>query len=170
MATEEKVILNERVEQRLKSNIEIVFHDLEKAITDYLDYGHTCGEFRYIDAYLSATTNAIVSYIECLQIANRIKETEIIEALKFTNNLQKHNERLVTLERSIGGFTFPFCFPEEGLSIEKIAVIWDDCIGLNTRKPSQKENYTKHFMQRNVLETLKPIVQELLSDKEFKEL
>ena len=65
---------------------------------------------------------------------------------------------------------FPLVFPEEGWVIPKIEVIWDDCIGLTTKNPNQKEKYEKYFMQQNVLETLRPIVQMLLSDEEYKVL
>ena len=159
-----KMELNERAEAVLKSNIEVLYAQLISAIQDYLDSGHCMGEFRYINAYLGATLNALVSYIDRLIEVGRLSETDTVQALKFANNLQKHNPQLICMSRAIGGLMFPMYFEEE-FSIPEIQLIWDDCIGLKTKKSSQREAYEKCFQQRPIAETLEPIVRELLSDK-----
>jgi len=49
------------------------------------------GEFSFINAYLSATLNTVVAYIDWLIEVKRMLENDIVEALKFANNLQNHN-------------------------------------------------------------------------------
>lgn len=147
----------------LKNNIEILYSQLSLAIQDYIDSGHCMGEFRYINAYLGATLNALISYIDRLIEVGRLEETETVQALKFANNLQKHNPQLICMSRSIGGMMFPTFFEEE-FTIPEIQIVWDDCIGLKTKKTSQREAYEKLFMQRPIKETLDPIVRGLLSD------
>ena len=156
--------LNEHAETVLKSNIEILYSQLNSAIQDYLHFGHCIGEFRYVNAYLGATLNALVSYIDRLIEVGRFSETDIVQALKFANNLQKHNPQLICMSKAIGGLTFPMCFEEE-FSIPEIQLVWDDCIGLKTKKLSQREAYEKCFQQQPIAETLEPIVRELLSGK-----
>lgn len=148
--------LHENAEKVLKSNIEILFNHLKKAISNYISSGHAMGEYQFINAYLSATLNAIMAYIDRLLSTGQLEETEIIEALKYANNLQKHNPQLIKMAKSIGGFSFPICFENE------IDIVWDDCIGLKTRKESQKNSYEKNLQQRPVIETLTPIVDMLL--------
>lgn len=153
--------LNDRAEAILKSNIEILYSQLQLAIKNYVRHGHSSGEFCYINAYLSATLNAVISYVDRLIKIGRITETEIIEALKFANNLQKHNPGLISISKSRGGIEFPIAF-EDGFEILEIEVVWDDCIALKSRKPSQKIAYEKCFQQKPVIETLEPIIRDLL--------
>lgn len=155
--------LHENAEKVLKSNIEILYGQLCAAVHDYIETGHCMGEFRYINAYLCAAINAIVAYIDRLIEVGHMEESEIVQAIKYANNLQKHNPQLIRMSRSIGGFEFPICFTED-FSIPVIEIVWDDCIGLKTKKPSQKDAYEKYFQQRPIIETLDPIVQKLLSE------
>ena len=83
--------LSENVENTLKSNIEILFMHLTNAINEYIDKGECMGELKYINAYLAATINAIVSYIDKLIEVDRLQENDVVQALKFVNNLHKHN-------------------------------------------------------------------------------
>lgn len=156
--------LNENAERVLKSNIEILYKQLCIAVDEYVQVGCYMGEFSYINAYLSATLNAIVSYVERLIQIGRAEETEVVEALKFANNLQKHNPALVRMSRSMGGIEFPVCFGEDGYEFLEVSVIWDECIGLRTKKQSQKNCYEKIFQQRPIIDTLRPIVEKLLSE------
>lgn len=153
--------LHENAKKVLKSNIEILFNQLKVAVDNYINYGHSIGEFCFINAYLSATINAMVAYIERLVDTKQLDETELVEALKFANNLQKHNPQLIRMAKSTGGMSFPICFENE-IIFPQISIVWDDCICLETRKKSQKINYEKHFQQRPVIETLTPIIDALL--------
>ena len=76
------MVLNESAENILRSNVNILFDQLEKAVNEYLCNGHSRGEFSFINAYLSATLNAVVSYIERLIEAGRMQELDVVEALK----------------------------------------------------------------------------------------
>ena len=159
------MVLNESAEKILRSNVNILFDQLEKAVNEYLCNGHSRGEFSFINAYLSATLNAVVSYIDRLIEVKRMLENDMVEALKFANNLQKHNPQLIRMVKSNGGFEFPFCIEDEFEFIE-ISIVWDECVGLKTRKVSQKESYKKYLQQRKVIDTLKPIVECLLGGRE----
>ena len=158
--------LNANAERVLKSNIKILFEQLENAVDEYIRSGHCMGEFSFINAYLSATLNAVVSYIERLIEAGRMQELDVVEALKFANNLQKHNPQLIRIFKPNGGFEFPFCIEEDGFEFLEISIVWDECVGLKTRKVSQKESYKKYLQQRKVIDTLKPIVECLLGGRE----
>lgn len=160
------MVLNESAEKILRSNVNILFDQLEKAVNEYLCNGHSRGEFSFINAYLSATLNAVISYIERLIEAGRMQELDVVEALKFANNLQKHNPQLIRIFKPNGGFEFPFCIEEDGFEFLEISIVWDECAGLKTRKVSQKESYKKYLQQRKVIDTLKPIVECLLSGRE----
>lgn len=153
--------LHENAKKVLKSNIEILFNQLKLAVDTYINTGYSMGEFRFINAYLSATINAMVSYIERLIETKQLEETELIEALKYANNLQKHNPQLIRMVKSIGGMSFPICF-EDKIILSQISIVWDDCICLETRKKSQKTHYQKHFQQQPIIETLTPIINALL--------
>ena len=153
--------LDERAEAVLKSNIEILYAQLTSSIQDFLDSENLMGDVRYINAYLSATLNAIISYMERLISVGRLSETETVQALKFANNLQKHNPQLISVSKPVQGFTLPFCL-KDGFSLSEVHVVWDDCIGLETRSQSQRKAYEKCFMKKSVTYTLEPIVRELL--------
>lgn len=158
--------LNDNAERVLKSNIKILFEQLENAVDEYICSGHCIGEFSFINAYLSATLNAVVAYIDRLIEVKRMLEDDIVEALKFANNLQKHNPQLIRMIKSNGGFEFPFCIEEDGFEFIEISIVWDECIGLKTKKSSQKESYEKYFQQRKVIDTLTPIITYLLDGRE----
>ena len=161
MDLDENMDLDEKARLVLKSNIKILFVQLKAAVDDYIDSGYSMGEFSFINAYMSATINAMVAYIERLVKVEGLEETELVEALKFANNLQKHNPQLIRMSKSTGGMSFPICFEDE-ITIPQISVVWDDCIGLRTKKPAQKTAYEKYFQQRSVIETLTPIINKLL--------
>ena len=144
--------LDKRAEDVLRSNIEILYSQLDSSIQDFFKYGYHKREIRYINAYLSATLNAIISYVERLIKVGCMSETETVLALKFANNLQKHEAQLISISK-----------PEGGFSIPKIEVLWDDCIGLSTKYTSQREAYEKLLKKKPIIETLEPIVRELLN-------
>lgn len=154
--------LDKRAEDVLRSNIEILYSQLDSSIQDFFKYGYHKREIRYINAYLSATLNAIISYVERLIKVGCMSETETVLALKFANNLQKHEAQLISISKPEGGFTLPFSL-EGGFSIPKIEVLWDDCIGLSTEYTSQREAYEKLLKKKPIIETLEPIVRELLN-------
>lgn len=159
--------LHENSEIVLKSNIEILFNNLNDAIKKYVDAGEWLGELKYINAYLSATIHAMVCYIDKLIEVGRMEESRIVQALKYVNNLQKHNPNFVSITKRTGGFIFPISFP---FSCELYDVVWAECIGLQTRKQQQKEAYEQFFQHRKILDVLRPVVIELLNGREHKEL
>ena len=160
-------LLHKNSELVLKNNIEILFSDLSDAIKKYVDAGEWMGELKYINAYLSATIHAIVCYIDKLIEVGRMEETKVVQSLKYVNNLQKHNPNFVSIAKRTGGFIFPISFP---FSCELYDVVWSECIGLETRKPQQKESYEQLFQHRKILDVLIPIVIELLEEKTHKSL
>lgn len=160
-------ILHENSEKILKSNIEILFANLNDAIKKYVNAGEWMGELKYINAYLSATVHAIVCYIDKLIEVGRMEETEVVQALKYVNNLQKHNPNFVSITKRTGGFVFPMSFP---FSCEMYDAVWSECIGLTTKKPTQKVAYEKLFQDRKILDILSGIVQELLNESVDKNL
>lgn len=151
--------LSENVENTLKSNIEILFMHLTNAINEYIDKGECMGELKYINAYLAATINAIVSYIDKLIEVDRLQENDVVQALKFVNNLHKHNPHFVSVTKRVGGLSFPMSFP---LEIECCNIVWSECVGLTTKKKQQKDAYEKLFQHREILKTLATIVNSLL--------
>lgn len=159
--------LSDNVENTLKSNVEILFEHLKNSITEYIDKGECMGELKYINAYLSATINAIVSYIDKLIEVDRLQENDVVEALKFINNLHKHNPHFVSVTKRVGGFSFPMSFP---LEIECCNIVWSECIGLTTKKKQQKEAYENIFQHREILDSLTIVVNNLLNKDKYKKL
>lgn len=129
----------------LKSNLLIVFSDLEKAITSYLNGGHTKGETKYIDAYLAASIHALIDYADRYLDAN----DERIKACKYANNTLKHNDRFITHRKTKGGFSFPFSFP---ICIEEIQVVWNYSSEVKTRHKDQQIAFEKHFAGKPILQ------------------
>lgn len=162
-----EVRLNENVECTLKSNIEILFMHLKNSIEEYIEKGECMGDLKYINAYLAATINAIVSYVDKLIEIKRLQENDVIEALKFVNNLHIHNPNFVSVTKRIGGFSFPMSFP---LEMECFNIVWSECIGLTTKKVQQKNAYEKIFQHKEILNSLNTIVEKLLSENEDKRL
>ena len=160
-------ILHENSEKILKSNIEILFANLSDAIKKYVNDGEWMGELKYINAYLSATVHAIVCYIDKLIEVGRMEETEVVQALKYVSNLQKHNPNFISVTKRTGGLDFPMSFP---FSCEPYDIVWSECIGLTTKKPTQKVAYEKLFQDRKILDILSGIVQELLNESVDKNL
>lgn len=138
----------------LKSNLMIVFSDLEKAITAYLKGGHTKGETEYIDAYLAASIHALIDYADKYLDVN----DERIKACKYANNTLKHNDRLITHQKADGGFSFPISFP---ICFEEIQVVWNYNSEVKTRYEDQQIAFEKHFAGKPILDTLKPILREI---------
>lgn len=158
------MVLNQHAEFCLRSNIRILYEHLSEAIDECEKEWNVVENILRVNAYLCATINAVVSYIERLIEADRMQETDFVKALKFANNLQKHNAQLVRIPRVTGGIEFPICL-ENDIEILPIAIVWDDCIGLETKSKQQRNCYDNLFMQHSIKETLTPIVQDLLSGK-----
>lgn len=161
--------------ETLKSNLEILYGDLEKAVNEYVRAGYSKGDCRYINAYLAATLNAIASYLERLieteeiqlRVCSNVKrkeEPEAVKAIKCANNLLKHNSLVIKLVHGRGGITFPIEFNGQ-FSIPEIAVDWAGCDaeGITVRNADQMIAFEHLFVGRPLLGTLRPIVQELLS-------
>ena len=90
-----------------------------------------------------------------------MEETEVAQALKYVNNLQKHNPNFISVTKRTGGLDFPMSFP---FSCEPYDIVWSECIGLTTKKPTQKVAYEKLFQDRKIVDVMNVIVQELLSE------
>lgn len=153
--------------EQYKSNIEIVFNDLKRSINDFCNGGHTSGDLRYINAYLNATLGAIAAYFDTtlkLNFMDRTSEPEVIQAIKYANNMIKHDEEIVTHVEPAGGISFPGELPIE---FEPIQIIWK-VQNLEARYECQKDAFRKLFNNKDVMETLEPIVNSILSDS-FKE-
>lgn len=131
--------LDKRAEDVLRSNIEILYSQLDSSIQDFFKYGYHKREIRYINAYLSATLNAIISYVDRLMEVGRMKNNERIRALKFANNLQKHQAQLICLSKTIGGFTFPFCIEGE-FEIPKIELFGMNVLDWKLNQPTKRKH------------------------------
>lgn len=130
---------------------------MENAINNYLKCGHTLGQTQYIDAYLAASIHALIDY------ADKYLDThdERIKACKYANNTLKHNGSLVSHKEITGGFSFPISFP---ISFEKIEVVWNYDSNVETRHKDQQAAFAKHFAGKPLLETLRPIFQQIKED------
>ena len=71
------------------------------------------GEFCFINSYLFVTINAMVSYIDRLVVAKLLEENELVETLKYVNNMLKHNPHFVRIVKPNGDMSFPECFENE---------------------------------------------------------
>lgn len=160
-------VLSINAEKTLKNNIKILYNDFSNEVKYFVDAQECMGDLQYINAYLSATLNAIIAYVDRLIDVGRMKETEMVQALKFANNLQKHNPNFISISKQIGGLEFPMHFP---MVIPMYDVVWDECIGLKTKKPEQKTNYDELLKQRSIFESITYVVEILLKDDFFKEL
>lgn len=153
--------IHENAEKRLKENIVILYSDLKTAIEVFIREDNALGDLRKINAYLNATLNAMISYIERLIQCGEWENDETVKALKYANNIQKHNVCLVELARVVGGMVYGF--PTEEESGLELRIVWDDCIGLSTKSKEQEVCFRKIFQQRGIIETLEPIVNKLIS-------
>lgn len=144
-----------------RSNIQILYSNLHRAISDYLDYGHTSGEVKYINAYTMAVLGAIAAYYDTVKApqsgSNQKKEEKMILACKYANNMLKHDPTIVTHVRSSGGLSFPMSFP---VSIEEIEVVWK-WQDFNSRHPEQKAAFQELFADKPVLDTLQQVLMHL---------
>ena len=131
-----------------KSNLQILFSDLRQAVNDYIGYGHTNGEVKYINAYLMAVLGAIAAYKDT--VLKGQKESDEIKACKYANNMLKHDPSIITPMVPSGGATFPISFP---IVIPKIDVVWK-WQDLQADHPDQKEAFKKWFVGKPVLDTL----------------
>lgn len=136
----------------LKSNLLILFSDLEYSIKKYLECGYAIGETKYIDAYLAATIHALIDYAD----KYLDKDDEKIQACRYANNSLKHHSSLITHKEITGGFSFPVEFP---LYSEKIEVVWNYDSSVKVRHKEQQIAFENHFAGKAILETLRPIMQ-----------
>lgn len=144
-----------------RSNIQILFYNLQRAIADYIDYGHTSGEMKYINAYSMAVLGAIVAYYDTVKApqsgSNQKNEGKEILACKYANNMLKHDPSIVTHVQSSGGFSFPMSLP---LSIEEINIVWK-WQELHSKHPEQKAAFQEMFANKPVLDTLQQVLMRL---------
>lgn len=134
----------------LKSNLLIVFSDLERAIQQYLDYGYSIGETKYIDAYLAATIHALMDYADTYLS----RDDEQVQACQYANNTLKHNSSLITHKKITGGLTFPIYFP---MKSEKMEIVWNFDSNVKTRHKDQQHAFEIYFAGKPYFETLRPL-------------
>ena len=140
------------------SNIQILYSDLKKAVNNYVNYGHTTGDVRYINAYLMAVLGAIVAYKDT--VLKGQEESTMIEGCKYANNLLKHDPEIITHLDAVGGVDFPVAFP---LEISPIEVVWK-FQGLDAKYPAQKEAFEQYYAGREILHTLEIVLNQLNID------
>lgn len=138
-----------------KSNLQILFSDLRQAVNDYIGYGHTHGEVKYINAYLMAVLGAIAAYKDT--VLKGQKESDEIKACKYANNMLKHDPSIITMMVPSGGATFPISFP---LEIPEINIIWK-WLNLESKHEDQKKAFKKLFVGEPVLDTLQMVLTHL---------
>lgn len=163
--------------QILKSNFLIVYKQLECAIHEYASSGHTTGNLTYVDAYLAASIHAAMDYIERFKKIKLSKK--VISACRYANNTLKHNPRLITHRKAIGGFEFPFG-AEESFSFEEIDIVWNFdpsiTMDLKVHDPKVRENLERCFNYRkacfkstfagkSILETLESVFYAISNDQ-----
>lgn len=136
----------------LKSNCSILFHELQKAVDDYLDYGHTRGEVQYIDAFLTATIHSFIDYADGHLDPN--KQDDEFNACRYANNVLKHKSALVTHKKTIGGVQFPIHFP---LSFPPIQVVWNYDKTLTLQSKNQQSAFETLFAGKPIIDTLLPL-------------
>lgn len=138
-----------------KSNLQILFSDLHQAVKDYIDYGHTNGEVKYINAYLMAVLGAIAAYKDT--VLKGQKETDEIKACKYANNMLKHDPTIITPMTPTGGAGFPISFP---LVIPQISIVWK-WQDLQSKHEDQKDAFKDLFAEKSVLDTLYQVLTHL---------
>ena len=138
-----------------KSNIQILFHDLQNAINIYIKHGHTTGEIQYVNAYLLAVLAAIAAYKDTV-LKDR-PETDEIKACKYANNMLKHDPTIISHIESDGGMTFPMHFP---LVIPEIDIVWK-WQDLSAHHEDQKNAFKVLFAGKPVLQTLDNVLSQL---------
>ena len=137
----------------LKSNCLILFGELQKAINDYLEHGHTRGEVKYIDAFLTATIHSFIDYAD--GHLDPDKEDDRFNACRYANNVLKHNSALVTHKKTMGGLSFPIHFP---LAIPEIQVVWNYSESLTVNSQKQQRAFETLFANKPIIDTLLPLV------------
>lgn len=144
----------------LKSNCSILFCELQKAVDDYLRYGHLRGEVKYIDAFLTATIHSFIDYADGHLDPN--KQDDEFNACRYANNVLKHKSALVTHRKTIGGFHFPFQFStSEPIVFPKIQVIWNYDKALTLQSKNQQASFEKHFAGKPIIDTLQPLANKI---------
>lgn len=140
----------------LKSNCMILFHELQKAVDDYLKYGYRKGEVQYIDAFLTATIHSFIDYADGHLDPNKMDNE--FNACRYANNVLKHNSALVTHKRTTGGLHFPIHFP---LSIPKIQVLWNYDKSLTVQSKNQQSAFETLFAGEPIIDTLLPLADKI---------
>ena len=144
-----------------RSNIQILYSDLQRAIADYIDHGHSAGEMKYINAYSMAVLGAVVAYYDTVKApqsgSKQKNEGKEILACKYANNMLKHDPSIVTHVQSSGGLSFRMSFP---FSIEEIKVVWK-WQDFHSKHPEQKAAFQELFANKPVLDTLQQVLTHL---------
>ena len=144
----------------LKSNCLILFCELQKAVDNYLKYGHLRGEIQYIDAFLTATIHSFIDYAD--GHLDPDKKDDEFNACRYANNILKHNPALVTHKKTIGGFHFPLEFSaSEPIVFPKIQVIWNYDKALTVQSKIQQSAFQTLFAEKPVIDTLQPLVNKI---------
>ncbi len=138
-----------------KSNIQILYSDLCKAINEYVDFSHCTGEVKYINAYVMAVLGAIAAYKDTVIPGE--SETDEIKACKYANNMLKHDPTIISNITSAGGMQFPMTFP---LVIPEIEIVWK-WQDLNAHHLDQKEAFRHLFAGKPVINTLERVLAQL---------
>lgn len=93
-----------------RSNIQILYSNLHRAISDYLDYGHTSGEVKYINAYTMAVLGAIAAYyskdinLYCLHLLSILGFAKyILEPIVLKENPWIFRIKYITVHYAISG-------------------------------------------------------------------
>ena len=141
--------------ESLISNFEVVYEDLNKAVGECIGEKHNSIELKYVNAYLAATIHAMLDYID-----RYIKDDESVLAFKYVNNSIKHVKGFVTHSTVSGGVSFPIEFPIE---FTPINVIWKNEAELDVRHKEQKEAYNNIFAGHEIMKSIKPMADKILS-------
>ncbi len=141
----------------LKSNFQIMYEELHTLIGEYVR--NTSDELlgRKVEAYLAATIHALADY-SC----RFLEPSPFLTAFNYINNTIKHADGFVTYKQVVGGIGFPIVFP---LQMRPIEVVWKK-VDLDCWHVNQKKAYEELLEGKIILDTLKPIVKEILGEND----
>jgi len=148
--------------EALKSNFQIMYEELQSLINKYVrNTGDRLLE-RKVEAYLSATIHALVDYS-----SRFLKLNSALTACNYVNNTIKHADGFVSYKQIEGGVEFSKDFSIDfPIDIKPIEVVWRN-VDLDCWHDNQKRAYKELFEGKNILDTLAPIVKEILDGEDI---
>lgn len=149
-----KMMKEDRIKESYKQTVKIHYTDLKNAIRECCSNSDVEDVSDEVNAYIFSTVGSLCAYFE--KYCPELKKDDRILALHYVFNIFKHNIVVSELfaNKDRGGISFPITFP---VSFPAPSIKWKEQ-NAETRNKTQKEAYDKLFKGREVLFTLDPLV------------